>query len=121
MLAIYFDISRNMKQKAPITIEEAAQGFAAIGSEARLGVLLVLVKAGRAGLSVGDIQTATGMPGSTLTHHLRFLTSAGLIEQEKAGRSIINRATFRHLEALAGYILQACCADEHGQVGRIGS
>ena len=100
-----------------LDIEEAAQGFAAIGSEARLQVVLTLVKAGPRGLSVGDIQVRTGMAASTLAHHLRFLASAGLIAQEKAGRSVINRAAFDHLEALAGYILKECCADEAGDCG----
>lgn len=98
-------------------LEEAAQGFAALGSESRLQVVLTLVKAGRSGLTVGDIQARTGMAASTLAHHLKFLTSAGLIVQEKAGRAVINRAAFDHLEALAGYILQECCVDENGCAG----
>jgi ArsR family transcriptional regulator len=93
-------------------IEEAAQGFAAIGSEARLAVVLALVRAGRAGLTVGDIQARTGMAASTLAHHLRFLAAGGLIAQEKAGRSVINRADFDRLKDLAGFILSQCCADE---------
>ncbi len=96
-----------------LSLEEAAQGFAAIGSEARLQVVLELVRAGSKGLSVGDIQKRTGMAASTLAHHLRFLSSANLVKQEKDGRSIINRADFRHLETLASYILRECCVDEH--------
>lgn len=92
--------------------EEAAQGFAAIGSEARLQVLQTLVRAGQSGLPVGAIQDRTGMAASTLAHHLRFLTSAGLVEQQKTGRTVINRAVFGRLEDLAGYILKECCAEE---------
>lgn len=99
-----------------MVLEEAAQGFAALGSEARLQVLLTLVRGGRAGLSVGDIQSRSGMPASTLAHHLKFLASAGLVLQEKDGRTVINRAQFDHLEALAGYILKECCADENSAV-----
>ncbi|GAB2204035.1 helix-turn-helix domain-containing protein [Roseibium sp. ROS1] len=95
-------------------LEIAAQGFAALGSEARLQVVLTLVKAGQGGLTVGDIQTRTGMPASTLAHHLKFLASAGLVSQEKDGRSVINRAAYGHLENLAGYILKECCVDEKG-------
>lgn len=95
-----------------LSLEEVAQGFAAVGSEARLQVLLTLVKAGNKGLSVGDIQERSGMAASTLAHHLRFLASAGLVRQEKIGRQVINRAAFGHLEALAGYLLKECCADE---------
>ena len=96
----------------PLEVKEAAQGFAAIGSQARLQVLMILVKAGNNGLSVGDIQTRTDMAASTLAHHLRFLRVAGLIIQEKIGRSIINRAAFGHLETLATYILNECCTEE---------
>lgn len=98
--------------KSDIGIEEAAQGFAAIGSEARLQVLRVLVRAGDGGVSVGDIQTRTGIPASTLAHHLRFLAAGGLIIQEKTGRTVVNRAAYDHLESLASYILKECCADE---------
>jgi len=98
--------------KHHIEIEQAAQGFAAMGSEARLQVLLTLVKAGTEGLSVGDIQSRMGIAASTLAHHLRHLTSAGLIEQEKTGRAVINRASYKHLETLAAYILSECCIEQ---------
>ena len=95
-----------------IGLEEAAQGFAAIGSEPRLDVLLALVRAGHSGLTVGEIQQKTGIPASTLSHHLRFLKAAGLIEQTKDGRTIHNQAAFTHIEALANFLLRECCADE---------
>jgi ArsR family transcriptional regulator len=102
----------NLPEARDLDIEEAAQGFAAIGSEARLAVVLALVKAGRGGLSVGDIQERTGMAASTLAHHLRFLAAAGLITQEKAGRAVISRAAFDHLDRLAGFLMKECCAEE---------
>ncbi len=92
-------------------VERAAQGFAAMGSEARLGVLRVLVRAGQDGLTIGDIRERTGIAPSTLAHHLKFLSGAGLVDQQKDGRSVINRAAFSVLEQLAGYILNECCAD----------
>ena len=90
----------------------AAQGFSAMGSESRLEVLQVLVRAGNAGLAVGDIQQRTGIPASTLAHHLKFLSSAGLVLQAKQGRTIINRANFELLGSLAEYILRECCSEE---------
>ncbi len=95
-----------------LTIEEVAQGFASIGSEPRLEVLLVLVRAGRGGLNVGDIQKKVDIPASTLAHHLRFLAAAGLVEQEKAGREVINRADFERMESLASFLMKECCVDE---------
>ncbi len=91
--------------------DTAAQGFAALGSPARLQVLSSLVKAGRPGLTVGQIEQRSGIKGSTLAHHLKALVGAGLAEQEKQGRSVVTRAAFHQLQALADYILKECCAE----------
>ncbi len=90
----------------------AARGFAAIGSDSRLDVLQVLVRAGEGGLTVGEIQSRTGIAPSTLNHHLGTLRDAGLLIQEREGRIIHNRAAFDRLAELASYILSECCADE---------
>lgn len=89
----------------------AAQAFAAMGSEARLQVLRTVLRAGHSGLSVGDVQERTGIAPSTLAHHLKFLTGAGVIEQDRDGRITRNRVNFERLEALAAFILEECCAD----------
>ena len=94
-----------------VTLEEAAQGFAAVGSEPRLDVLLSLVRAGPTGLSVGEVQERVDLPASTIAHHLRFLTAAGLIEQEKEGRVVRNRAAFERIEDLADFLLRECCSE----------
>ncbi len=92
-------------------LEEAAQGFAAVGSEPRLEVLLTLVRAGPRGLTVGEIQRRLDIPASTLAHHLRFLAAAGLLDQEKRGRTIVNQAAFQRIEALADYLVRECCVE----------
>ena len=94
-----------------LCVKEAARGFAAVGSEPRLAVLLVLVRAGDDGLSVGEIQHRVGLPASTLAHHLRSLETGGLIEQEREGRTVISRAAYGRIEELAAYLLRECCAD----------
>ena len=92
-------------------METAARGFAAMGSEARLQVLKTLVRAGEGGLSVGEIQTRTGIAPSTLAHHLKFLAAGDLVAQEKVGRVVLNRANYDRLRDLADFILGECCAD----------
>ena len=82
-----------------------------MGSESRLEVLQALVRAGNAGLRVGDIQERTGISASTLAHHLKFLSAANLIVQRKQGRVIMSTANFEHLNLLAGFILENCCMD----------
>ena len=91
---------------------DASASFAALGSEARLQVLRALVRAGPDGLPVADIQERTGIAASTLTHHLKFLSAAGIVAQERMGRSIISRANFQHLDDLAQFLILECCADE---------
>jgi len=89
----------------------AADGFLAMGSEPRLGILRALVRAGDTGLAASSIGEKTGIPASTLNHHLRMLLAAGLVSQERQGRSVVTRARFDHLEALAQFILSECCQD----------
>lgn len=105
------DSSGSSFSNSNVPIEVAASGFGALGSEARLQVLLMLVRAGYDGLSVGDIQERSGIAPSTLQHHLKMLAGADLIRQQKAGRVVRSYAEFTRLEALAGYILNECCAD----------
>jgi DNA-binding transcriptional ArsR family regulator len=99
--------------KKGLNANAAAQGFAAAGSEARLQVLGVLVRAGHEGLQIGEIQSRLGMAASTLAHHLRVLVTAGLVVQEKQGRTVINRADYGRLNALAAFLLNECCVDAH--------
>ncbi len=95
----------------PLDPEEAAGGFAALGSESRLDVVRLLVRAGPEGMTVGALKDATGAAASTLSHHLRFLSQTGLMVQEKQGRQIICRADFDRINALAAYLTNECCAD----------
>jgi len=97
-----------------MNILKASEGFSAMGAEPRLDVLRLLVKAGDAGLLVGEIQHRLAIPASTLAHHLKYLAMADLIVQKKQGRAIRSRANYDHLNALAGFILNECCLDETG-------
>lgn len=99
----------------------AASGFAALGSEQRLTILLALVRAGPAGLSIGTLGDVTGVTGSTLTHHMKILSAADLVEQKREGRSIICAAiAYERVRTLSHFLLTECCADadtpcpEHG-------
>lgn len=91
---------------------KTASTFAALGSEQRLSVLRVLVRAGPEGLRIGELGARSGVTGSTLTHHVKILTQAGLVRQEKQGRSVICAAVaYEELRALADFLLLECCAD----------
>ena len=69
------------------------------------------MRAGRDGLTVGEIQRATGVPGSTLTHHLRRLCQVGLVSQTRRGSALWCRADTGLVHSLAHYLIEECCAD----------
>ena len=93
------------------SIVSAATAFAALGSEQRLLVLRTVVRAGPEGLRIGELGERCGITGSTLTHHLKFLAQAGLVTQEKQGRSIICTAAYDRARELSEFLLSECCAD----------
>ena len=93
-------------------IARAASTFAALGSEQRLLVLRVLVRAGPAGLPIGELGERSGVTGSTLTHHMKILAAAGLVDQKRDGRRIICIGVdFARMEDIATFLLKECCAD----------
>ena len=100
----------DLSQTLP-AVTRAASAFAALGSEQRLSVLLALVRAGPLGLAIGALGTRSGVTGSTLTHHLKFLAQAGMIIQEKKGRSIICVVDYDQVRELSDFLLAHCCAD----------
>lgn len=104
-----------MKPSAPIPLEVAASAFAALGSEQRLTVLKTLVRAGPDGLSIGELGQRTGITGSTLTHHMRILSQAGLARQSRQGRNVICvAADYAEVQALSEFLRSECCADTAG-------
>lgn len=64
---------------------ELASAFKALGDPTRLRILAVLADATRC---VCEIQEAVDVPGNLLSHHLKVLREAGLIEGERRGRWI---------------------------------
>lgn len=98
-------------------IDLAASRLAALGNATRLRLYRLLVRAGDAGLSVGQIQERLGIPGSTLSHHCRALISVGLIQQERVGTSLICRTNYPAMRGLIDDLLAECCADA-GEAGK---
>ena len=93
------------------TRAEAAEAFAALGSEVRIAILRALVRAGEAGLAVGALQQRLAIAASTLSHHLRALVQAGVLEQTRDGRTLICRARYDRIQGLAAFLISECCAD----------
>ncbi len=92
----------------------AATAFAALGSEHRLAILRRLVRAGPGGLPIGQLGEDVGVSGSVLTHHVKQLVSAGLVEQRRDGRRIFCSVVHTEVEALSQFLISECCADQGG-------
>jgi ArsR family transcriptional regulator, arsenate/arsenite/antimonite-responsive transcriptional repressor len=88
---------------------KAADSLAALGNPTRLRLYRLLVRAGAAGLNVGDLQRLLEVPASTLAHHLATLARAGLVTQERRGREVVSRADYPAMRALVGYLTEQCC------------
>lgn len=97
-----------------MNIETASRQLEALGNATRLTLYRTLVRAGRGGLAVGQVQERLGMPASTLSHHLKRLIETGLVRQERAGTSLICHAEYPAMTALLGFLADECCADERG-------
>lgn len=95
-----------------LSLVEAASAYAALGSEQRLALLRHLTRSGQDGISIGALGKATGLSGANLTHHLKILAGAGLIRQEKQGRSVICAAAdYETFKRLNDFLMAECCAD----------
>ena len=92
--------------------DRVIEGLAALANGHRLAVFRALVRAGATGLPAGTIAQKLGLPPSSLSFHLSHLRQAGLVRDERVGRSIIYRADFSAMASLVSYLLEECCADD---------
>jgi ArsR family transcriptional regulator, arsenate/arsenite/antimonite-responsive transcriptional repressor len=89
--------------------KDVVQSLAALAQPVRLQVFRALVVRGASGLTPGAMAEGLGIPSNTLSFHLKELTHAGLVTQERASRNIIYRAAFDRMNALLGYLTENCC------------
>ena len=93
-------------------IDQAAKSLKELGHPTHLTIYRRLVKAGNEGMAVGIVQQELDVPGSTLSHHLASLASAGLIKQRREGRTLFCVAQYNQLDAVMEFLQDECCADE---------
>ncbi len=92
--------------------ELAAKRLAELGHNTRLSIFHYLVRVGYEGAPVGQIQNKLGIPGSTLSHHINRLVSAGLIRQVRESRTLYCVPQFNVLQELVDFLQAECCIDE---------
>jgi len=92
-------------------IEIAAKVMKELGHPTLLTIFKRLVKSGYQGLAVGVVQEDLGIPGSTLSHHLSRLASAGLIVQRREGRVLYCVVEYEKFLSVISFLQDECCAD----------
>jgi ArsR family transcriptional regulator len=86
-----------------------ADMFSAMGTEARLRIMQLLLSAHPEGLVVGELQEELGIPGSTLSHHLEKLKSEGLVRVARESTFLRYTANTDALQELLRFLYSECC------------
>jgi ArsR family transcriptional regulator len=92
---------------APLDAAEAADlaaGFTALSDPVRLRVLSMLADAAEGEVCVCDFVEPLGRSQPTISHHLKILSKAGLVQGEKRGRWVWYSINRRRLAALRAAI-----------------
>jgi ArsR family transcriptional regulator len=93
----------------PSKLERHAEQLSALGHPVRLKILRFVVQAGPEGAAAGDIQAHVDLPASTLSHHLKRLTEAGVATTRSEGTFHFYAAEYTALRALTDYLWEDCC------------
>ncbi len=96
-------------------VETAVEALAALAQESRLSVFRLLVQAGNEGVAAGAIGEKLGIPGATLSFHLKTLAHARLVKSRTEGRFVIYRANYAEMNKLIAYLTEHCCAGDASQ------
>ncbi|MBI5275791.1 MAG: helix-turn-helix transcriptional regulator [Burkholderiales bacterium] len=88
---------------------DVVRSLAALAQPVRLQVFRALVIAGPRGMTPSTMAEGLGIPGSSLSFHLKELVAAGLVTSERASRNLIYRAEYGRMNDLLAYLTVNCC------------
>lgn len=90
-------------------VTRLADMFSAMGTEARLRIMRLLLSAHPDGLVVGEIQEELDIPNSTLSHHLDKLRNEGLVNMQRESTFLRYTANTEALRELLQFLYAECC------------
>jgi DNA-binding transcriptional ArsR family regulator len=90
-------------------VTKYADMFSAMGTEARLRIMQLLLTAHPEGLVVGEIQEELDIPNSTLSHHLDKLKNEGLVGVRRESTFMRYTANADALKELLQFLYTECC------------
>jgi ArsR family transcriptional regulator, arsenate/arsenite/antimonite-responsive transcriptional repressor len=96
-------------KKSAEQIARYADMFSAMGTEARLRIMQLLLSAHPEGLVVGEIQEELDIPNSTLSHHLDKLRNEGLVEVKRESTFLRYTANTEALQEILQFLYAECC------------
>lgn len=80
------DIFHLQRERFLSEFERARPAITAFGDEVRQGILMTLIETGgTGGIRVGEIQKRTNISRSAVSHHLKVLRDAEIIDVRKEG------------------------------------
>ncbi len=88
---------------------QVIRSLSALAHEARLRVFRALVVAGPEGLTPSALAEQLGIAPNALSFHLKELSHAELVSQERQGRNVLYRAAFPAMNGLLCYLVDNCC------------
>lgn len=88
---------------------KALAAFSALSQPTRLDVFRLLVKAGADGMPAGEIGERLNVRQNTMSANLAVLLNAGLVRNERRGRTIRYFAEFDAMRGLLGFLMEDCC------------
>ena len=86
-----------------------ADMFSAMGTEARLRIMQLLLSAHPGGLVVNEIQEDLDIPNSTLSHHLDKLKNEGLVQVRRESTFLRYTADTEALREILQFLYAECC------------
>ncbi|MGH8674715.1 MAG: ArsR/SmtB family transcription factor [Burkholderiales bacterium] len=96
-------MKRNYMRAIPKEWRALAKVFVALGDEHRQRILLTFEKGER--LTVGQIARVATLSRPAVSHHLKILRQAGVLEAERSGREVYLRINREVLEETLSTVL----------------
>jgi ArsR family transcriptional regulator len=96
-------------KKSTEQVTKFADMFSAMGTEARLRIMQLLLSAHPDGLVVGEIQEELDIPNSTLSHHLDKLRNENLVKVQRESTFLRYTANTDALQELLQFLYAECC------------
>jgi ArsR family transcriptional regulator, arsenate/arsenite/antimonite-responsive transcriptional repressor len=109
---LYFCNHRSMTtsaRKASEKVAKYADMFSAMGTEARLRIMQLLLSAHPDGMVVGEIQEELEIPNSTLSHHLDKLRMEDLVNVKRESTFLRYTANTDALQEVLQFLYAECC------------